>query len=134
MDKEKELIVAEPLKELSTIDINSTTIVSENFSKSYEWLVQKTKQLEEFKKMIDEKIKAVIQDEFMNTGNQSIKGTDYNFAFVPANIRESIDTKRLKKEQPDVYKQYVRTSSVKSSLRVTPIKTNTSLENKEDDA
>lgn len=88
----------------------------------------------EIKAQIDEKIKAVVEEEYLNTGNQNIKSDNLSFAFIPSGIRESIDTKRFKKEQPDLYKQYVRTSSVKSSLRVTPIKEKDNTQEGEDDA
>ena len=39
-------------------------------------------------------------------------------SYVPATDRESLDTKLLKKECPDVYNEYVKISEVKSSVRV----------------
>ena len=38
--------------------------------------------------------------------------------------RESLDTKLLKKEAPDIYKQYVKITNVADSLRTYKLKTN----------
>ena len=132
--KENGLVLADSLKSIATADITAASLASNEFSEQYFWLQQACKQLTDLKAQVDEKIKSVVEEEFLNTGNQNIKSDILSFAFVPNSIRETVDTKRFKKEQPDLYKQYVRTSSVKSSLRVTPIKDKDKIGEGEDDA
>lgn len=39
--------------------------------------------------------------------------------YVPQSIRQSVDSKKLAKERPDIYSKYLKQSKVSSSLRVT---------------
>ena len=38
--------------------------------------------------------------------------------YVAPTTRESIDSKRLKKEQPDIYSQFIKTSKIKESIKI----------------
>ena len=95
---------------------------------SVEALVQFQLQLmamEETKKKIEaqmEEFKSYVMQEMENRGLLSYKvvcnGIELSLTRVLESKRESIDTKKLQAEMPDIYNQYKKTTIVKSSMRV----------------
>ena len=63
-------------------------------------------------------LKEMLLDEMEKNGVIQIDIGKLLISYVPATDRESLDTKLLKKECPDVYNEYVKISEVKSSVRV----------------
>ena len=66
----------------------------------------------------ESELKAMILEEMEKNGVIQIDSGDLLISYVPATDRESLDTKLLKEECPDVYNEYVKISEVKSSVRV----------------
>ena len=50
---------------------------------------------------------------------KSYENDDLKITYVPANVRESIDSAKLKSEFPDIAVKYKKTSNVKESIRIT---------------
>ncbi len=50
---------------------------------------------------------------------KSYENDDLKITYVPANVRESIDSAKLKSELPDIAAKYKKTSNVKESIRIT---------------
>ena len=46
--------------------------------------------------------------------NDSVK-----FVYVEPTTRTSVDSTKLKKEQPEIYEKYLKTSNVSASVRIT---------------
>lgn len=76
--------------------------------------VQK-KKLEEQEKLMKEKlIEAMEQYNVKKFENDSVK-----FVYVEPTTRTSVDSTKLKKEQPEIYEKYSKTSNVSASVRIT---------------
>lgn len=69
-------------------------------------------------KEAEDALKAAVLAEMEEKGILSIKTDDMTISYVASADRESLDTKRLKAEQPDLYDSYVKISPVKASIRI----------------
>lgn len=78
--------------------------------------------LEAQKTEAEEKLKEAKSKILAEMEKRGLKSCDLGkikFTLVPASERKSIDTARLKKEQPDIAAAYEKTSAVAASLRIT---------------
>ena len=75
------------------------------------------KQIAELEKSI-EPIREQIKAEMEKRGILALKACGVSVAYVAPTKRETFDTKRFKAENVDLYKQYTKTSEVKSSIRI----------------
>lgn len=105
--------------QLDDVKISADIIKSEDFSKQYQSLENLINYLKSIKETVDAELKNIVEQEFLETGESSIKTDDYSFTYVSPTTKESLDTKRLKAEDPELYKKYVKVSNVSGSLRVT---------------
>lgn len=69
-------------------------------------------------KEAEDALKTAILEEMEDKDIKSIKTDDMTISYIAASDRESLDTKRLKSENPDIYDAYVKISPVKSSIRI----------------
>lgn len=69
-------------------------------------------------KEAEDALKAAVLAEMEEKGILSITTDDMTISYVASGDRESLDSKRLKEEQPELYDSYVRISPVKSSIRI----------------
>lgn len=69
-------------------------------------------------KEAEDALKAAILEEMESKGILSIKTEEMTISYVAPSDRESLDSKKLKAEKPDIYDEYVKISPVKSSVRV----------------
>lgn len=78
-------------------------------------IVIQKKNLEEQEKLMKEKlIEAMEQYNVKKFENDSVK-----FVYVEPTTRTSVDSTKLKKEQPEIYEKYLKTSNVSASVRIT---------------
>lgn len=93
---------------LQVFQTNEATVIRDMVS-----LLRTKKKLEDDEKTLREKfIKA------METyGIKSLDNGLITVTYVPASTKTILDTKRLKAENPDIYKTYGKPSSVKASVR-----------------
>lgn len=63
-------------------------------------------------------LKAMLLEEMEKNGVIQIDMGKLLISYVPSTDRETLDTKLLKAECPDVYNEYVKISEVKSSVKV----------------
>ncbi len=75
------------------------------------------RQVKEIKKQEDELKKAILA-EMENKGIIKLDTPDLAITYVAPTNRESLDTKALKEELPDIYDTYVKISPVKPSIRI----------------
>jgi len=106
---------------LADVQIDKDMLVSADFNNSYLNLIAVTKYLEDLKKNIDSNIKACLKDQYFESGEGSLEANGIRYTYIPETTRETFNTKDFKTENPDLYKQYVKVSSVSESLRVTPL-------------
>lgn len=66
----------------------------------------------------EEKLKDAIKEEMATKGVIKLETSDLTINYVEPTTRETLDTKKLKEELPDIYDAYVKISPVKASVRV----------------
>lgn len=119
---ETSLEVMSSTNPLAEVKITSDIIKTDDFNKKYEYLAELVKYLNDVKKDVDTKIKELVKEHYVETGENSVGSESYRYTYVPMTTRESLDTKLLKKEAPDIYKQYVKITNVADSLRTYKLK------------
>lgn len=92
---------------------------SSDFRIVYEELVDTINKANEIKKKVEDKIKELMEQDYLAKGETKLKGTAMNFVFIPSYVKESFDSAKLKKEHPDLYENYKKVGLVKASLRIT---------------
>lgn len=115
-DGENQLAIFE---QFASVPVTKETISSPEFGQKYEYLTSLIQVLEQAKRDVDAKIKEVMKDAYFQSGEGSIVSGNKKYSYIPATTKESFDAKRLKSEDPELYRKYVYISSVKDSLRVT---------------
>lgn len=91
------------------------------FMAGYRCLVALIEALTALKAKIDEKIKETAKENYAATGQNSISNKDFKFTYVPGTTRESFDTKRFKQRYPRLYQEFLKTSNVSDTLRITKV-------------
>lgn len=74
-------------------------------------------QIKELKKQEDE-LKAAILEEMKSKGLVKIETDELSISYVDSFDKEKFDNKKLKKDYPNLYDQYVSMSTVKPSIRI----------------
>ena len=80
------------------------------------------KDIETQKKLADERAKTLreeIHKAMQEQGISSFETDDIKITLVEPYTRETIDSKKLKKDLPDIAKQYMQVSTVKGGVRIT---------------
>ena len=66
----------------------------------------------------EEKLKEAIKAEMVSKSLIKLETDDLTITYVAPTTRESLDSKALKTELPDIYDTYAKVSNVKDSIRV----------------
>lgn len=66
----------------------------------------------------EEQLKQKILEEMESKGILQIKTDNLTISYVAPTIRETFDSKKFKEEHPKQYDKYIKTSDVKSSIRI----------------
>ena len=118
-DKIENLLNAEREGRLiSDVDLG----VSEEELEELEELMQEIKVKKEELKVLEDKV-GKIQDILYDTmGKEGVKTVDrgkLKITYVAPSTRVSVDSKKLQKEEPEIYKKYVKTTTVAGSIKIT---------------
>ena len=118
-DKIENLLNAEREGRLiSDVDLG----VSEEELEDLEELMQEIKVKKEELKVLEDKV-GKIQDILYDTmGKEGVKTVDrgkLKITYVAPSTRVSVDSKKLQKEEPEIYKKYVKTTKVAGSIKIT---------------
>ena len=73
-------------------------------------------------KLIKEKVDKVKEILFGTMEKEGIKTVDrgkLKITYVAPSTRTSVDSKKLEKEEPEIYKKYVKTTTVAGSIKIT---------------
>lgn len=116
MDK---LITIDKLDALAKTEITKDLVETSDFGHQYALLKEAIDYLTGLKKEIDSHVGEVIAPLYMEDGTTTISNDKYSFTYCAPTTSLTVDTAKLKKEFPDVYKQCVKTTSRNASLRVT---------------
>ena len=76
---------------------------------------KKKKELEENEKEVRKALEAAMAQ----FGIKSFENDILKVVYVAPTTKTTIDSKALKKDKPDIYEQYTKTSNVKASVRIT---------------
>ena len=120
-DKIENLLNAEREGRLiSDVDLG----VSEEELEDLEELMQEIKVKKEELKVLEDKV-GKIQDILYDTmGKEGVKTVDrgkLKITYVAPSTRVSVDSKKLQKEEPEIYNKYVKTTTVAGSIKITLI-------------
>lgn len=83
---------------------------------------QELKSLDDRKKELEKsesELKEMLIQKMEETGVKSIDNDYLKITYVAPTTRETIDSARIKKELPEIAEQYVKTSAIKASVRIT---------------
>lgn len=120
-DKIENLLNAEREGRLiSDIDLG----VSEEELEELEELMEDIKSKEEELKILKEKVDSVKKVLYDTMGKEGVKTVDrgkLKITYVAPSSRTSVDSKKLEKEEPEIYKKYVKTTTVEGSIKITLI-------------
>ena len=120
-DKIENLLNAEREGRLiSDVDLG----VSEEELEELEELMEDIKSKEEELKLLKEKVDKVKEVLYDTMGKEGVKTVDrgkLKITYVAPSNRTSIDSKKLEKEEPEIYKKYVNTTTVAGSIKITLI-------------
>ena len=105
---------------ISDVDLG----VSEEELEDLEELMQEIKVKKEELKVLEDKV-GKIQDILYDTmGKEGVKTVDrgkLKITYVAPSTRVSVDSKKLQKEEPEICKKYVKTTTVAGSIKITLI-------------
>lgn len=99
--------------ELITVNGDSFLLNPEANSKIAEF-ERKAKEIKE----AEDKLKKAILEEMETKGVIKLETDELTITYIAPTNRETLDSKTLKAELPDIYDSYVKISPVKSSIRV----------------
>ena len=120
-DKIENLLNAEREGRLiSDVDLG----VSEEELEELEELMQDIKSKEEELKLLKEKVDKVKEVLYDTMGKEGVKTVDrgnLKITYVAPSCRTSVDSKKLEKEEPEIYKKYVKTTTVEGNIKITLI-------------
>lgn len=83
-----------------------------------------SKQIAEFERQVKEikeredELKASILNEMEANNIIKLETEDLTINYIAPSERETLDSKKLREEQPDLYDEYVKFSPVKASIRL----------------
>lgn len=103
---------------ISDVDLG----VSEEELEDLEELMQEIEVKEYELKQIKEKVDKVKETLYGTMEKEGIKTVDRNklkITYVAPSTRVSVDSKKLQKEEPEIYNKYVKTTTVAGSIKIT---------------
>ena len=103
---------------ISDVDLG----VSEEELEDLEELMQEIKDKEDELKLIKEKVDKVKEILFGTMEKEGIKTVDrgkLKITYVAPSTRTSVDSKKLQEKEPEIYKKYVKTTTVAGSIKIT---------------
>lgn len=76
------------------------------------------KYLEEKLKVKKDSLTLSLLEEMKNKGIKKIETPDVIISYIEESERETLDSKRFRTENPDLYDEYVKFTPVKASIRI----------------
>ena len=103
---------------ISDVDLG----VSEEELEDLTELMQEIKAKEDELKLMKEKVDKIKENLYGTMEKEGIKTVDrgkLKITYVAPSCRTSVDSKKLEKEEPEIYKKYVKTTTVAGSIKIT---------------
>ena len=92
----------------------------EDLTELMEEIKAKEDELKLLKDMVDS-VKTVLYDTMEKEGVKTVDRGKLKITYVAPSTRTSVDSKKLQKEEPEIYKKYVKTTTVAGSIKITLI-------------
>ena len=120
-DKIENLLNAEREGRLiSDVDLGVSEEELEDLEELMEDIKSKEEELNLLKEKVD-KVKEVLYDTMGKEGVKTVDRGKLKITYVAPSNRTSIDSKKLQKEEPEIYKKYVKTTTVEGNIKITLI-------------
>lgn len=103
---------------ISDVDLG----VSEEELVDLEELMQEIKVKEDELKLIKEKVdkvKEILYGTMEKEGVKTVDRGNLKITYVAPSCRTSVDSKKLEKEEPEIFKKYIKTTTVAGSIKIT---------------
>ena len=120
-DKIENLLNAEREGRLiSDVDLGVSEEELEDLTELMEDIKSKEEELKLLKEKVD-KVKGILYDTMGKEGVKTVDRGKLKITYVAPSSRTSVDSKKLEKEEPEIYKKYVKTTTVEGSIKITLI-------------
>ena len=118
-DKIENLLKAEREGRLiSDVDLGVSEEELEDLTELMEEIKAKEDELKLLKDMVDS-VKTVLYGTMEKEGVKTVDRGNLKITYVAPSCRTSVDSKKLEKEEPEIYKKYVKTTTVAGSIKIT---------------
>ena len=103
---------------ISDVDLGVSEEELEDLTELMEKITVKEKELKLLKDMVDS-VKTVLYGTMEKEGVKTVDRGKLKITYVAPSSRTSVDSKKLEKEEPEIYKKYVKTTTVAGSIKIT---------------
>ena len=118
-DKIENLLNAEREGRLiSDVDLGVSEEELEDLTELMEEIKAKEDELKILKEKVD-KVKEILYGTMEKEGVKTVDRGNLKITYVAPSSRTSVDSKKLEKEEPEIYKKYVKTTTVAGSIKIT---------------
>ena len=118
-DKIENLLNAEREGRLiSDVDLGVSEEELEDLTELMEEIKAKENELKLMKDKVD-KVKEILYGTMEKEGVKTVDRGNLKITYVGPSSRTSVDSKKLEKEEPEIFKKYVKTTTVAGSIKIT---------------
>ena len=103
---------------ISDVDLGVSEEELVDLENLMEKITVKEKELKLLKDMVDS-VKTVLYGTMEKEGIKTVDRGNLKITYVAPSSRTSVDSKKLEKEEPEIYKKYVKTTTVAGSIKIT---------------
>ena len=117
--KAKETVQDVLIEDLSTqeaVDNFVRGLIPESFAKDYKKLKKLQDELSKTEASIKEKLIEMFEAH-PEMNSQTVTMDGLSFTYTKSYVKNTVDSKKLQEEYPDIYKKMIKTSNVKSSIK-----------------
>ena len=103
---------------ISDVDLGVSEEELEDLTELMEEIKAKEDELKLMKEKAD-KVKEILYGTMEKEGVKTVDRGNLKITYVAPSCRTSVDSKKLEKEEPEIYKKYVKTTTVAGSIKIT---------------
>ena len=103
---------------ISDVDLGVSEEELEDLTELMEEIKAKEDELKLMKEKVD-KVKEILYGTMEKEGIKTVDKGNLKITYVAPSCRTSVDSKKLEKEEPEIYKKYVKTTTVAGSIKIT---------------
>ena len=103
---------------ISDVDLGVSEEELEDLTELMEEIKAKEDELKLMKEKVD-KVNEILYGTMEKEGVKTVDRGNLKITYVAPSSRTSVDSKKLEKEEPEIYKKYVKTTTVAGSIKIT---------------